>query len=124
MTSVFQLVDWIEAGIPQEAVFRLANRLSSPSRELFAQAFDVDPHASTLSKHTLQPFEGDALVRVACVHVRSTEIFGCEDLAGEFMARKNMKLWDGRPILMAIQSTVGFSLVMDVLTRVEIGVTP
>lgn len=124
MTSVFQLVDWIGAGIPREAVFRLRNRLSSSSRELFTQAFDVDPHANTLSKHTFQPFEGDTLVRVACVLVRSTEIFGSEDRAGEFMARKNMTLRDGRPILLTIQSSVGFSLVMGVLARLETGTAP
>lgn len=35
-----------------------------------------------------------------------------------------MTLRDGRPILLTIQSAMGFSLVMDVLIRVEIGTAP
>lgn len=124
MTSVFQLVDWIEAGIPQEAVSCLANQLPFPARELLTQAVGVDPRARKWLRPTLRPSEGDALIRGAYAFCRSLDVFGSEELAGKFMARENIALRDQRPLLLSLQSSVGLSLVVGVLGRVEVGTAP
>ena len=122
-TTPFQLISSIEAGLPVEAVHRLA-RAIAPSDAEFRHRFV--PRA-TLARRKNDPKarltvgQSDRLARIAGIWAHAVRVWKDEEAARAFLFRPHPMLEGRRPIDAALGTELGADLVDQILGGLEYG---
>ena len=117
------LAEMVREGLPAEALFSLAKRLSLNQAEISSK---IGIPQRTLSRRLtrnarLTAVESDRTVRLARVFATAAETLGSEEKAAQWLKTPNRALRDGAP-LDQLDTDPGVREVEDVLGRISYGV--
>jgi putative toxin-antitoxin system antitoxin component (TIGR02293 family) len=117
------LAEMVREGLPAEALFSLAKRLSLNQAEISSK---IGIPQRTLSRRLtrnarLTAVESDRTVRLARVFATAAETLGSEEKAAQWLKTPNRALRDGAP-LDQLDTDPGVREVEDLLGRISYGV--
>jgi len=117
------LAEMVREGLPAEALFSLAKRLSLNQAEISSK---IGIPQRTLSRRLtrnarLTAVESDRTVRLARVFATAAETLGSEEKAAQWLKTPNRALRDGTP-LDQLDTDPGVREVEDLLGRISYGV--
>ncbi len=120
--SPWALAHSIEAGLPVAALEQFTE-IMAPDDALFKYRLVPKATLQRRKKSTgrLTTNEGDRLVRLARVFSFAIEIYGKPDRAREFLRRPHPMLGDKPPLDVALTSSPGADLVINLLGRAAYG---
>lgn len=121
LRTELDLVERIRAGLSPQTIGRLAERLKMSEAEL-CRALGIPRR--TMARRKREPklarAESQAVVRVARVVARATEVFGAMDSAQAWLRRPNRALGGSSPLSL-LDTEPGMEMVVDTLGRIEHG---
>jgi putative toxin-antitoxin system antitoxin component (TIGR02293 family) len=121
LRSPFGLISQIEAGLPLDALDRVARLLAPGDAQFKYRLVPKATYERRKDLSRLSPQEGARLARVARVWGLALDVWQSEGEARDFLFRPHPMLEDARPIDVVIRSEIGAELVLDILGRLKYG---
>lgn len=119
--SPFGLISQIEAGLPLDALDRVARLLAPGDAQFKYRLVPKATYERRKGTSRLSAQEGARLARVARVWALALDVWQSEGEARDFLFRAHPMLEDRLPVDVVIQSEIGAELVLDVLGRLKYG---
>jgi putative toxin-antitoxin system antitoxin component (TIGR02293 family) len=121
--SDFEFIQVLRKGLPSK-VIRCVVLASAISEDIIFKSLHIAKRTVARRKANatrLKPAESELIYRFSKVLVTAAEILGGKDQARTWLLTPNRALNENKPIDL-LDTEIGFTDVMDVLTRIEFGV--